>query len=261
LLSVAFLRSILRIYHWAGMLSVVVGMAIVGAGDILYNTPEVGNRNYMISGDLLVIIATIIVSVQMVYEQKVITKHNVSPLLAVGIEGLFGLILMTILLIPMYYIRVPMPFTQDMEGRLENPLDAYDQIQSNTLILVSLAGGTISMTAGNFAGMSVSKELSSTTRAVIGPFRVVIIWAVSLAVGWQSFILLQLLGFAVLIFGLLVYNDILIGPVLREYVVPWWKQRGLSFKHCWHCCCPTVTEASASFADDGSLDDRSVIIN
>lgn len=38
-------------------------------------------------GDLLIIIASVIVSVQMVYEQKYVTKYNVPPLLAVGLEG------------------------------------------------------------------------------------------------------------------------------------------------------------------------------
>ena len=40
------------------------------------------------SGDLLIIMAQIIVAVQMVLEEKFVYKHNVHPLKAVGTEGM-----------------------------------------------------------------------------------------------------------------------------------------------------------------------------
>ena len=40
-----------------------------------------------VSGDLLIIMAQIIVATQMVYEERFVTKHNVPPLQAVGWEG------------------------------------------------------------------------------------------------------------------------------------------------------------------------------
>lgn len=43
-------------------------------------------------GDLLIIMAQIIVACQMVYEEKVITKYNVPPLQAIGWEGEISLI-------------------------------------------------------------------------------------------------------------------------------------------------------------------------
>lgn len=259
LLSVAFLRSILTVYRWIGMVSVVIGLVIVGVADIVFHGADTGNRNGVISGDLLIIIASVVVSVQMVYEQKFVTKYNVHPLLAVGLEGMFGTILLSLLLIPMYFIRVPAPFTEDPAGRLENVLDAFDQIRANLVILVALGGTIVSIAFFNFAGISVTKELNATTRMVLDSVRVLVIWAVSLAVGWQSFILLQLLGFAILIFGMCVYNDIFFGPFLREYVAPWLKRRGLCPGCCWRYCCPVVDDGSGF--TDSSFDDRSGLIN
>lgn len=46
---------------------------------------------------------------------------------------------------------------------------------------------------------------------VLDSIRTLVIWTVSLGVGWQVFHALQLLGFALLVFGMCVYNDILIG--------------------------------------------------
>lgn len=39
-------------------------------------------------GDLLIIMAQVIVAIQMVLEEKFIYKHNVHPLQAVGTEGM-----------------------------------------------------------------------------------------------------------------------------------------------------------------------------
>lgn len=42
---------------------------------------------WFFSGDLLIIMAQIIVAIQMVYEQKYVMKYDVPALLAVGLEG------------------------------------------------------------------------------------------------------------------------------------------------------------------------------
>lgn len=42
------------------------------------------------TGDLLIIMAQIIVAIQMVLEEKFVYKHNVHPLRAVGTEGVCG---------------------------------------------------------------------------------------------------------------------------------------------------------------------------
>lgn len=84
--------------------------------------------------------AQIIVAVQMVYEQKYVIQYNIPPLLAVGLEGLFGAIILSLLLIPFWYIHVPATFSGSPNGRLEDALDAFAQIHANPMILVALIG-------------------------------------------------------------------------------------------------------------------------
>ena len=48
-------------------------------------------------------------------------------------------------------------------------------------------------------------------RLVINSGRSVIVWAISLAVGWQTFQPLQIVGFLVMCLGVLIFNDILLG--------------------------------------------------
>jgi hypothetical protein len=81
------------------------------------------------------------------------------------------------------------------------------------MLALAFSGTVISIAFFNFAGISVTKELSATTRMVLDSMRTLIIWGVSMLVGWQAFFLLQLLGFAILITGMCVYNDILIVPM------------------------------------------------
>ena len=57
----------------------------------------------------------------------------------------------------------------------------------------------------------MTKEMSATTRMVLDSVRTLVIWGVSLGVGWQKFQYLQLIGFLILVSGMCVYNDLLIG--------------------------------------------------
>ena len=57
----------------------------------------------------------------------------------------------------------------------------------------------------------VMKHLSSVHLVVFDTFRTLIIWVFSLAVSWQLFNPLQLVGFLVMILGVMVFNDIFFG--------------------------------------------------
>ncbi|WAR14464.1 S35F6-like protein [Mya arenaria] len=114
----------------------------------------------MLRGDLLIIMAQIIAAVQMVYEERFVTRYNVHPLAAVGWEGFWGALSLGLLLIPFYYIHAG-NFSNTAGHRLENVPDA------------------------------VTKELSATTRMVLDSVRTLVIWMFSLAVKWQDFQWLQ----------------------------------------------------------------------
>ena len=72
----------------------------------------------------------------------------------------------------------------------------------------------VSIAFFNFAGISVTKEMSATTRMVLDSVRTLVIWGVSLGIGWQVFHFLQLIGFFVLVVGMCIYNDLIISKYL-----------------------------------------------
>lgn len=232
LLSIFCLRARIKGYQWLGMLFVVLGLAVVGLTDIFFGDKKEGGKSHVLLGDFLCMIAQVAGAVQLVYEQKFMHQYDVDPLLAVGLEGIFGIVILVIMLFPMFYIHVPPAFSSNPHGRLEDAIYAWNQICERPLVAVALAGTTISIAFFNYAGTTVTKTLSATTRTVLDSVRTIVIWAASIPLFHQKFIPLQLIGFALLIIGMFVYNDLVFGP--------WFRARFLSNTDephgCTKCC-------------------------
>ncbi|CAO2604082.1 Solute carrier family 35 member F6 [Lemmus lemmus] len=207
LFSVAFLGRRLAPSQWVGILATIAGLVVVGLADLLSKHDSQHKLSDVITGDLLIIMAQIIVAIQMVLEEKFVYRHNVHPLRAVGIEGFFGFVILSLLLVPMYYIPAG-SFSGNPRGMLEDALDAFCQVGRQPLIALALLGNISSIAFFNFAGISVTKELSATTRMVLDSLRTVVIWALSLALGWEAFHPLQILGFLILLMGTALYNGL-----------------------------------------------------
>lgn len=217
LLSVAFLQRRLVAREWTGIFIIVIGLAMVGAADMLTsNIDPKYSRNNIITGDLLILAAQIITAVQMVYEEKFVAGMDIPALQAVGYEGLFGFATLGAMLVPFYYIKVGSPFSNSPTGSLEDIFDALYQIKNSWQIMVSILGTIISIAFFNYAGISVTKEISATSRMVLDSVRTMVIWVFSLAIGWQHFQGLQLAGFVALLFGMCLYNDVLITQAYRR---------------------------------------------
>ncbi|XP_044306301.1 solute carrier family 35 member F6 [Varanus komodoensis] len=206
LLSVAFLGRKLAVSQWLGIAITIAGLVVVGLADLSSNN-EQRKLSEVITGDLLIIMAQVIVAIQMVLEEKFVYKHDVHPLQAVGTEGFFGFVVLSVLLVPMYYIPGG-SFSGNPRRALEDALDAFCQVGHLPLIAVALLGNISSIAFFNFAGISVTKEISATTRMVLDSLRTVVVWAVSLAVGWEVFHALQILGFLILLVGAALYNGL-----------------------------------------------------
>lgn len=218
LLSVAFLGRRLRGYEWLGILLVMCGLVVVGLSDILFPSKQASSKgiNGIITGDLLIILAQVITASQMVIEEKFVNKYRVAPLQAVGWEGFFGFVVLSILLVPMYFIPTGNMIFQNPGGQMEDAIDGFYQIYNSWQVCLGVVGTVLSISFFNFAGISVTKELSATTRMVLDSVRTLFIWLFSLAVRWQDFNWTQVVGFVVLILGMFLYNDVIIRPMLIQ---------------------------------------------
>lgn len=228
LLSISFLGRRLKILEWGGMILVIIGLVVVGLSDFLNggNGDESHNNNDIITGDMLIIAAQVISAIQMVVEEKFVAGLDIPALQAVGWEGLFGFVVLAILQIPFYFIYVGPVFGKNPREVLEDVLDGFVQMGNNNLLIVATMGTIISIAFFNFAGISVTKEISATTRMVLDSVRTLVIWLCSMAFMGQKFEWLQLVGFTVLLYGMFLYNGITpMGPCIKC----WLKTRNRNY--------------------------------
>ncbi|NXT88725.1 S35F6 protein, partial [Anhinga rufa] len=203
LLSVAFLGRKLELSQWLGVLVTIVGLVVVGLADLHSSHDQKHKLSEVITGTW-----------QPRGEVGWPRRGNNSPQAwsqhpsdTHSHPGFFGFIILALLLVPMYYIPAG-GFSGNPRRTLEDALDAFCQVGHRPLIALALLGNISSIAFFNFAGISVTKEISATTRMVLDSLRTLVIWAVSLALGWETFHGLEILGFGVLLMGAALYNGL-----------------------------------------------------
>lgn len=213
--SMIFLQRRLKFREWAGIGFIIIGLMLVGISDMIGSGGSDVDRLDILIGDSLIILAQVITASQMVFEERFVAGLDIPALQAVGWEGFFGFFVLSLLLFPMYFIQVPPKFSNNPRGVMEDAIDAFYMIMNNKHLLIPIGGTIVSIAFFNFAGISVTKEMSATTRMVLDSVRTMVIWAVSLLIGWQKFHYLQVIGFINLIFGMCVYNNIIVMKPIR----------------------------------------------
>ncbi|KAJ3125017.1 hypothetical protein HK100_011027 [Physocladia obscura] len=224
-------------YRWFALATVFVGVSLVGAASIFEGRtlPETdpsqphnatsalpsylslivvnpANDGESIStallGVTLVILAQCFTATQFVVEEKVLSKYRINPLKAVGFEGIFGLLSGFIALPPLYY------FYGQHQGpdNYFNIVEGFREVFYVPVVFYTGIAICFSISMFNWSGLSVTQNVSATSRSTIDTCRTVFIWAISMGLGWESFKWLQVTGFVVLIYGTFVFNDVVAVP-------------------------------------------------
>ncbi|CAG8549939.1 11511_t:CDS:2 [Funneliformis mosseae] len=241
--SVLFLRRHLYAYHWFSLFLVVLGVSIVGMSSILFPSVKVlgtienlsVNETEIISstdpthsiiitdsnsaydnnnsstdafiGVFFVLFAQIFTASQFVIEEKIMERYRVKPLRAVGLEGIFGLLTVLFGATILYFvIGIHHP-----DGYFDIPA-GWNQIISFEQIWITGIAICFSIAFFNFFGLSVTRRLSATARSTIDTSRIVLVWTVSLFLGWESFSWLQVIGFIILVLGTFTFNNVISPP-------------------------------------------------
>ena len=101
---------------------------------------------------------------------------------------------------------------------LENSKRAFQDFGANPALIGLSVAICLSIAFFNAFGVSVTKNASAAQRSTIDTSRTVIIWIFFLIVKFngkrEDFSVLQLFGFIFLVFGTLVFNEILVLPFL-----------------------------------------------
>ncbi|CAK9780466.1 hypothetical protein CC85DRAFT_326397 [Cutaneotrichosporon oleaginosum] len=227
-LSVIFLRRHLYLYQWTALLIVTLGVMLVGlagtlikretmpsdpgATDIFNALIEVATSRAdddpakVALGVSLILFAQIFTASQYVVEEKIMTHYTIDPLAAVSLEGMWGGLT----------TLGAMPILHKLFAKKNAYFDVprgWRQITQNPPVMWASLMIALSIGAFNFFGLSVTSRVSATTRSTIDTCRTLGIWIVSLAIGWEMLVwpysLLQVAGFAMLVYGTFVFNGLL----------------------------------------------------
>jgi len=86
-------------------------------------------------------------------------------------------------------------------------------MRDNTIIIWLALGMMASIAIFNVCGITTTKYASAAQRSTIDTSRTVIIWILSVWLGLEKFYWQSIIGFVFLVFGTLLYNEILVLPV------------------------------------------------
>ena len=220
---------------WISLAIVFAGLVIVGMADVLepsnfitiernstqtmsveahscscFNRiKDLGFLSNEVIGDVLVVAAQIFLSIQFVYEEKVLSSYDIEPLQIAGWEGFYGIMAMFFVILPLNIIDTgscrwsnsPTP-----PWTVDDAMDGIIQITNNKILVASLCFSVVLDVLYFYAATSVTNEFSATTRMVLESFRALLVWVVSLYLGWESFKYLQLIGFSITTFAIFSYS-------------------------------------------------------
>ena len=240
LFSIIFLHRKLYLHHWIALVIVVLGVAIVGlAGAIAPNPQALSEPNSLVDvsaltlravsenikittsspealqtvlGVLMIAGAQIFTATQFVVEEWILEKYAIEPLKLVGWEGLFGFIVTFIGMILLY---VGIGSTEQGKYGYFDAVEGWREVTQYKNIAISSFLIMLSIGGFNFFGLSVTRTVSATSRSTIDTCRTLFIWIVSLALHWETFKWLQILGFVLLVYGTFLFNEIVGLPFKR----------------------------------------------
>lgn len=95
-------------------------------------------------------------------------------------------------------------------GRFENSAYAFKQMGNNYSIVWLSFGMMLSIGVFNVCGVSTTKYATAAQRSTVDTSRTLLIWLCSVALGLEDFHWEAIIGFVMLAFGTLLYNEIII---------------------------------------------------
>jgi len=230
-LSVLVLGRRLERQHVLGLLLATLGLALVGISSWLDSeTPTLfsllvhgssgGSASDALFGIILTVLSQLCTAIQVVVEESLLKIGSdryttPSPERVVAYEGLWGCMIMIVVLIGLQYTSGP------DHGSAENSVDSFEKLFNSSTLIFLVLFYLLSIAIFNVLGMTVSKYLSSVHRTLIDSSRSVVVWAIQLVAWhcldsatygtpWTSNSWLQLVGFIVLVLGTLVYNEVIV---------------------------------------------------
>ncbi|TNV73496.1 hypothetical protein FGO68_gene681 [Halteria grandinella] len=214
-MSIVFLKKKLYRHHWTSIGCIFFGLVLVGIS--VFKNSSAKSIETKPLGVVILVVASVFSSGLYVVEEKLLGSYQLDPLKVVGLEGMWGCLMWAVLL-PLFqqipcHIDALCPY-----GTLEDSVRAVHDFEANHNLIYLSVGVLFTMALFNGFGVTVTKHASSAQRATIDTARTLLIWVFFMIVEVngkkEEFHVLQLIGFIFLSIGTLVFNEIVVIPVL-----------------------------------------------
>lgn len=224
IMCIIFLKTYPKNFQWLGVGTVFIGIFLVGLATQLDTTETTETTNFL--GIILLIISLLFQGFQFIYEESTLSKYKCHALQVIAWEGTWGF-LAFIILLPIFEF-IPCNFSgketfcsvnEKGEYYLEQTIFAFRQMAAQWQLFLYCIFQTFSICFFNLFGIMIVEYSSSTTRSVMDSTRTVLVWIFFLIVPMadgkllEHFLVLELIGFLILLFGQLVFNGIIVIPL------------------------------------------------
>jgi hypothetical protein len=225
LLSKVILKNEIYRHHYLGIATLILGLSIVGISSVIYGTQEVKEEHF--KGIILLFLGQFFNSIEFIIQEKFIKKYIIHPSQLVGFEGLWGSCMYLILLIVFQniscndweYSLADSVCSENYkeEKYIEDTRFALEQMWDNKHLLILYIFFVVSIALYNLVGIKLIELVSSIHRVVVDEARTVFIWLFFIRFEpvngtHEDFHYLQLVGYIFIIFGTIIYNEILVIP-------------------------------------------------
>ena len=220
LFAFLFLKRKFYRHHLTALVAIVLGIFLVGYSGVVNGSNEASTSVWTsVWGIVILLIGQMAGASGYIIEEKFLGDFDdFDPFLMAGIEGCWAVVIWVILL-PILNV-IPCS-NEDLcqGGYIENSLGALQEYGKQPLHFLWSALVIILMPISYACALSITKYGSASSRTTIESARNVIIWIYFMSVPVngkriEEFSAYQLCGFIILLFGVFLYNEIIVLPIL-----------------------------------------------
>ena len=227
ILSILYLKAKYYKQHFLSICIIIIGISISG----LYRITKINTTSSknLILGIFLLIIRQLIISFYFNLEEKILKEYDYSSLKTVGLEGIFGTFIYTILLIIFQFISCEnwsnfyknnfCVMNDENIYHIEDSLFAFKQILENKKILLFILLYCIGVILYNSSRLIIFKNRSAMFYLIVdnivrifGVFIFLLVLPKEYKDENDTFSWLVLIGLVILLLGCLIFFEILVLP-------------------------------------------------
>ncbi|ORZ20248.1 hypothetical protein BCR42DRAFT_322327 [Absidia repens] len=192
-------------HEWVSVLAILGGIGIISYHAVVTSSgassvvDDDGESHWM--GPLLLLFSQVFVAGQFILEEYLMDRYQLDPVRAMGIEGIFGTLLLGIALVVAVFSPSAAGSVFDIKTGVSQLINSYDLWQSAIVLALMVA-------IFNFFGLAVSTPIGIPGRSVLDAIRTTLIWVIAAHYGYDSFSWVQLFGFFILIIGVFLFNGV-----------------------------------------------------